>query len=36
MMRSDDNRILVGRAIDIDPAIRSGERLEFRAGPQVD
>ena len=36
MMRSDDNRILIGRAIDIDPAIRSGERLEFRAGPQPD
>jgi cell filamentation protein len=36
MMRSDDNRILIGRAIDIDPVIRSGERLEFRAGPQRD
>lgn len=31
MMRSDDNRILIGRTIDIDPAIRSGERIEFRA-----
>jgi cell filamentation protein len=34
MMRSDDNRILIGRAIDIDPASRIGERLEFRARPQ--
>jgi len=29
MMRSDDDRIIVGRAADIDPAIRSGERLTF-------
>jgi cell filamentation protein len=31
MMRTDDNRILVGRATDIDPAIPNGERLSFRA-----
>jgi hypothetical protein len=31
MMRTDDNRILVGRAADIDPVIPSGERLSFRA-----
>jgi cell filamentation protein len=31
MMRTDDNRILVGRATDIDSAIPSGERLSFRA-----
>ena len=31
MMRSDDNRILIGRAVDIDPAARSGERIAFRA-----
>jgi hypothetical protein len=31
MMRSDDNRILVGRAADIDPTARSGDRLSFRA-----
>jgi cell filamentation protein len=33
MMRSDYNRILVGRSADIDPAARSGERLSFRATP---
>src|ERR1035437_2023724 len=32
MMRSDDNRILIGRAVDIDPAARSGERIAFRGG----
>ena len=31
MMRSDDNRILIGRAVDIDPAARSGERIAFCA-----
>lgn len=31
MMRSDDNRILIGRTADIDPAARSGERIAFRA-----
>ncbi len=31
MMRSDDNRIFIGRALDIDPAARSGERIVFRA-----
>src|ERR1035437_7725276 len=31
MMRSDDNRILIGRAVDIDPAVRNGERVAFRA-----
>ena len=31
MMRTDDNRILVGRAADIDPAVRNGERIAFRA-----
>jgi hypothetical protein len=33
MMRSDDNRIFIGRTADIDPAISIGERLEFRAKP---
>jgi cell filamentation protein len=31
MMRSDDDRIFVGRAIDIDYRARSGDRVEFRA-----
>jgi cell filamentation protein len=31
MMRTDDNRILIGRAVDIDPAALSGERIAFRA-----
>jgi hypothetical protein len=31
MMRSDDNRILVGRSADIDPAARRGARIAFRA-----
>jgi len=31
MMRSDDNRILIGRTVDIDPAIRSGEQVAFRS-----
>jgi cell filamentation protein len=31
MMRSDDDRILIGRADDIDSSARSGDRLEFRA-----
>ncbi|SPE35322.1 hypothetical protein SBA6_440014 [Candidatus Sulfopaludibacter sp. SbA6] len=31
MMRSDDDRILVGRAVDVDLAARSGERTAFRA-----
>jgi hypothetical protein len=31
MMRSDDNWILIGRTTDIDSAIRSGDRVEFRA-----
>jgi cell filamentation protein len=31
MMRSDDNRIFVGRRGDIDQAIRIGERIAFRA-----
>ena len=31
MMRTDDNRILVGRAADIDPAAQSGERIAFLA-----
>ena len=26
MIRSDDNRIFIGRAVDIDPALRNGER----------
>ena len=33
MIRSDDDRILIGRAVDIDRAARSGERIAFRAGP---
>jgi hypothetical protein len=33
MMRSDDNRILIGRTVDIDPAIQNGESIAFRAGP---
>jgi cell filamentation protein len=32
MMRSDDDRILIGRAVDIDSTIRSGARVTFRAG----
>jgi cell filamentation protein len=32
MMRSDDERILIGRAVDIDTTVRSGERVTFRAG----
>src|ERR1035437_1011365 len=31
IMRSDDNRILIGRTVDIDPAAQSGERIAFRA-----
>ena len=31
MMRSDDDRIFVGRAIDIDYTARGGDRIEFRA-----
>jgi hypothetical protein len=31
MMRSDDNRILIGRAADIDNSIRTGERFSFCA-----
>ena len=31
MMRSDDDRIFIGRAPDIDAAIKTGERLSFRA-----
>jgi cell filamentation protein len=31
MMRSDDNRILIGRALDIDPVARLGERIIIRA-----
>jgi cell filamentation protein len=31
MMRADDNRILIGRSGDIDPVVRSGERIEFTA-----
>ena len=31
MMRSDDNRILVGHVDDIDPAAGSGDRITFRA-----
>jgi cell filamentation protein len=31
MMRTDDNRILIGRTADIDPAAQSGERIAFRA-----
>ena len=31
MMRTDDNRILIGRAADIDTAIRTGEHFSFRA-----
>jgi cell filamentation protein len=31
MMRTDDNRILIGRAADIDPAAQSGQRIAFRA-----
>jgi hypothetical protein len=31
MMRSDDNRILIGRAADIDNSIRTGEHFSFRA-----
>jgi hypothetical protein len=36
MMRSHDNRIFIGRAADIEPAIRSGERLSFRATGEPD
>lgn len=31
MMRSDDDRIIIGRTADIDPAIQSGEHIAFRA-----
>jgi cell filamentation protein len=31
MMRSDDNRILIGRALDIDAVARTGERIMIRA-----
>jgi cell filamentation protein len=31
MMRTDGNRILIGRVADIDPAARSGDRIAFRA-----
>jgi hypothetical protein len=31
MMRSDDNRILIGRAADISNSIRTGEHFSFRA-----
>jgi cell filamentation protein len=31
MMRSDDNRILIGRGADISNSIRSGEHFSFRA-----
>jgi cell filamentation protein len=31
MMRSDDNRILIGRAADIGNSIRTGEHFSFRA-----
>jgi len=31
MMRSDDNRILIGRTRDIDPVARTGERIAIRA-----
>ena len=31
MMRSDDDCIFIGRARDIDTAIRSGERVTFQA-----
>jgi cell filamentation protein len=31
MMRSDDDRILIGRVADIDPSAQSGDRIVFRA-----
>lgn len=31
MMRSDDNRIVIGRTADIDPAAGVGDRIAFRA-----
>jgi hypothetical protein len=31
MMRSDDNRILIGRGADINNSIRTGEHFSFRA-----
>jgi hypothetical protein len=31
MMRSDDDRIIVGRTADIDRAVQSGDRMAFRA-----
>lgn len=31
MMRSDDNRIFIGQSGDIDPEIRTGEQIVFRA-----
>jgi hypothetical protein len=31
MMRSDENRILIGRGADISNAIRTGEHFSFRA-----
>jgi hypothetical protein len=31
MMRSDDNRILIGRGADISNSIRTGEHFSFRA-----
>jgi cell filamentation protein len=34
MMRADDNRILIGRSGDIDPVVRSGERIKFTAAPR--
>ena len=32
MMRSDDDRIFIGRTVDIDPTTRTGESITFRAG----
>jgi cell filamentation protein len=31
MMRSDDNRIFIGRTVDVDPTVRSGEIITFVA-----
>lgn len=31
MMRSDDDRIIIGRAVDIHPAAGSGDGITFKA-----
>ncbi len=31
MMRSDNRRILIGHTVDIDPTVKSGDRIALRA-----